>query len=74
MNTAVKAERQQYLGAAAYQHSPERLAHGNGYKPKTLSTRLGETAFAHLRHIKGDFAHAGRDRFRLITIGVSLTQ
>ena len=45
INTAMKAERQQYLGAAPYQHSPERHAHGNGYKPKTLSTRLGEITF-----------------------------
>lgn len=45
INTAMKAERQQYLGAAPYQHSPERRGHGNGYKPKTLSTRLGEITF-----------------------------
>ena len=45
INTAMKVERQQYLGAAPYQHSPERRAHGNGYKPKTLSTRLGEITF-----------------------------
>jgi transposase-like protein len=45
INTAMKAERQQYLGAAPYQHSTDRRAHGNGFKPKTLSTRLGEITF-----------------------------
>jgi putative transposase len=42
MNAAMKAERQQYLGAAPYQHSSERRGYANGFKPKTLSTRLGE--------------------------------
>jgi transposase-like protein len=45
VNAAMKAERQQYLGAAPYQHSPQRRAHANGYKPKTMTTRLGEITF-----------------------------
>lgn len=45
VNAAMMAERQQYLGAAPYQHSPERRGHGNGYKPKTMTTRLGEITF-----------------------------
>jgi len=45
LNTAMKAERQQYLRAAPYQHSPERTGHANGYKPKTMTTRLGEITF-----------------------------
>jgi len=45
LNAAMKAERQQYLGAAPYQHSPERIGHANGYKPKTMATRLGEITF-----------------------------
>ena len=38
----MQAERQQYLRAAPYQHSPDRRGHANGYKPKTVKTRLGE--------------------------------
>jgi transposase-like protein len=42
INAAMQAERQQYLGAAPYQHSPDRQGHANGYKPKTMKTRVGE--------------------------------
>lgn len=42
INAAMQAERQQYLRAAPYQHTPERLGHGNGFKPKTVNTRMGE--------------------------------
>jgi len=42
INAAMQAERQQYLGAAPYQHSPDRRGHANGFKPKTVKTRLGE--------------------------------
>lgn len=46
VNTAMQAERQQYLGAEPYQRSPERQDHANGYKPKTVKTRVGEITFA----------------------------
>ena len=42
INAAMQAERQQYLGVAPYQHSPDRQGHANGYKPKTVKTRVGE--------------------------------
>lgn len=45
MNAAMQAERQQHLGAAPYQHSPDRQGHANGYKPKTVKTRVGEITF-----------------------------
>ena len=45
VNAAMQAERQQYLGAAPYQHSPDRNGHANGYKPKTVKTRMGEISF-----------------------------
>ncbi len=41
INTAMQLERQKYLGAARYEHSPERTGHANGYKPKTIQTRMG---------------------------------
>src|SRR3990170_5892447 len=45
LNAAMQAERQQYLGVAPYQHSPDRQGHANGYKPKTVRTRMGEITF-----------------------------
>jgi len=46
VNTAMQAERQQYLGVGPYQRSPDRQDHANGYKPKTVKTRVGEITFA----------------------------
>ena len=45
VNTAMQIERQKYLGAARYEHNPERSGHANGYKPKTVKTRLGALNF-----------------------------
>jgi len=45
INTAMQTERQRYLRAAPYQRTPERLDYANGYKPKTVKTRLGEITF-----------------------------
>jgi putative transposase len=45
INTAMQIERQKYLGAARYEHNPERSGHANGYKPKTVKTRLGALRF-----------------------------
>jgi len=45
INAAMRAERQQHLGVAPYQHSPDRQGHANGYKSKTVKTRLGEITF-----------------------------
>jgi putative transposase len=46
INTAMQAERTEHLKAAPYQHNPERTGHANGFKPKTMRTRVGEIAFA----------------------------
>ena len=46
VNEAMRLERQQYLGVAPYQRSPERRGHGNGFKDHTERTRLGEITFA----------------------------
>ncbi len=45
INTAMQIERQQYLGVGPYERSPERRGHANGFKPKTVRTRLGEISF-----------------------------
>ena len=41
LNTVMLAERQEYLQAAPYQRTSERRDYANGFKPKTLKTRLG---------------------------------
>jgi transposase-like protein len=45
VNEASKIERSQYLNAAPYERSSERVDHANGYKPKTVMTRLGNLTF-----------------------------
>jgi putative transposase len=46
VNAAMQAERQQYLRAAPYQHRKERVGQANGFKPKTVQTRVGDITFA----------------------------
>ena len=41
LNTVMLAERQEDLQAAPYQRTSERRDYANGFKPKTLKTRLG---------------------------------
>src|ERR671927_350147 len=41
INAAMLLERQKFIGAGPYQRTPERQAHANGFKDKTLQTRLG---------------------------------
>ena len=45
LNAAMQAERQHYLNAAPYQRTPEREAHANGFKPKSMQTRVGKITF-----------------------------
>jgi putative transposase len=40
-NTAMRVEREQFLGAAPHERTEERKGYANGYKPKELHTRLG---------------------------------
>jgi transposase-like protein len=46
LNTAMLLERQKFIGASPYQRSAERQAHANGFKDKTLHTRLGALTLA----------------------------
>jgi transposase-like protein len=41
-NEAMKIERSQYLKAAPYQRTEERQSYANGFKEKTVNTRLGK--------------------------------
>ena len=46
LNAGMQAERSEYLQAGPYQHTEERRGYANGYKPKTLRTRIGDITFA----------------------------
>lgn len=42
LNHAMRSEREQVLGAASHQRTDARRGYANGYKPKTLASRLGD--------------------------------
>ena len=46
INAAMLLERQQFIGAKPYERSAERQAQANGFKDKTLQTRLGALTLA----------------------------
>lgn len=46
INQAMQVERSKYLQAAEYERTEERKGHANGYKPKTVRTRMGEITFS----------------------------
>ena len=43
LNEAMKIEREDALAARAYQRTPDRKGYANGFKPKTVDTRMGRT-------------------------------
>lgn len=45
INAAMQAERQRHLNAGLYERTPERRGYANGYKPKTVTTRVGPVTF-----------------------------
>ena len=46
LNTAMQVEREKYLQAGSYERTAERQGYANGYKPKTMKTRVGEIMLA----------------------------
>jgi putative transposase len=55
INTAMQLERQNHLGAGLYERSPERRDYANGYKSKTVATRVGKITFDVPQVRQGDF-------------------
>lgn len=55
INAAMQREREKYLGVERYGRSPERQDYANGYKPKTVKTRVGEVTFDIPQVRNGDF-------------------
>ena len=46
VDEASKIERSQFLNAQPHERSEERTGYANGYKPKTVLTRMGEITFS----------------------------
>jgi putative transposase len=46
INNAMQEERARYIQAGEYERTEERKGYANGYKPKTVKTRVGEITFA----------------------------
>ena len=46
INNAMQEERTQYIQAEEYERTADRKGHANGYKPKTIKTRVGEITFS----------------------------
>ncbi|HQG06878.1 MAG TPA: transposase [Anaerohalosphaeraceae bacterium] len=53
LNEAMKIERNHALGAGPYERSDARKGHANGYKPKTVDTRLGRLT-VDVPQVRGD--------------------
>ena len=62
INTAMQIERQEYLGVRPYERSARRQDYANGYKPKTMATRMGEITFDIPQVRKGDFYPSALER------------
>jgi putative transposase len=46
INEAMRLERERHLGVGAYERSDDRRGYANGYKPKSVKTRVGELSLA----------------------------
>lgn len=75
VNAAMQAEREQHLQAGLYERSPARAGHANGYKQKTVQTRVGEVTFAVPQVREGGFYPAalekGRRSERALTLAMA---
>jgi len=46
VNEAMQIERENYLEAKPYERTETRKGYANGYKPKTVNTRVGKVTFS----------------------------
>jgi len=62
INEAMRLERQWHLGVGPYERSEDRQGYANGYKPKTVKTRVGELTFAVPQVREGGFYPSSLDK------------
>jgi putative transposase len=55
LNSAMLAERSEHLGAGPYERTASRIGYANGFKGKTVKTRLGELALKVPQTRDGEF-------------------
>lgn len=62
IDQAMRLERERHLGVAAYERSAQRRGYANGYKPKSVKSRLGVLDLAVPPVREGDFYPASLER------------
>ena len=62
VNEAMQIERERYVNAKPYERKEERRGHANGYKPKTVKTRVGEITFEVPQVREGGFYPAALEK------------
>jgi putative transposase len=62
INNVMQVERSKYLQADDYERTEERIGHSNGYKPKTVRTRMGEITFSVPQVREGGFYPAALEK------------
>ena len=62
LNEAMRIERSKYLGAGPYERTENRVDYANGYKPKTLKTRIGNLELSVPQVREGNFYPSALER------------
>ena len=62
INEAMRLERERHLAVAPYERSPQRQGYANGYKAKTVKSRIGALELAVPQVREGGFYPAALDR------------
>jgi len=62
INNAMQVERSKYMQAEEYERTEDRKGHANGFKPKTVKTRMGEITFAVPQVREGGFYPAALEK------------
>lgn len=62
LNEAMKLERSEYIGAEPYQRTEQRRTHANGFKPKTVNSRLGKLELQIPQTRDGEFYPSALER------------
>ena len=56
LNNVMQAERTQYLQAKAYERTEERKGYANGYMPKRVRTKLGDSPLPFHKYEKVEYS------------------
>ena len=57
VNITMEAKREEHLGVGSYERSKKRRGHSNGFKPKTVTTRIAPITFELPQVRKEAFTH-----------------